>query len=359
MSTSKNVRVTTELKPPADVGVYYRLLCMTGPNKGKVYYLTGKRIVIGRGDTADIQIVDTKISREHAELAFADKSYTITDLGASNGIVVNDTKVKQKKLLDSEKIVIGQTVFKFNILEITQSADMVIVDEVEAKGVSRDTAKELLKEIKKSSGKGKIQAKADDETTPKKTKSETKNGSKTIIFAVIIGAVLFILMDNDEAPKKKSKGSGSSSLNDNFSEMMATTNRKQDDPEVKRKLETLIHSGRREFREGNYFRAMEEFRLAKLLSPGNRDATYYENKAKQRLDEEIEKNFDKGNQEYDSKKYQASLVSYCAVVQLIKEYPDDQRYKNAMIKISAVESELGLEKGEVKCFEEKPGDSRN
>jgi hypothetical protein len=68
MSSSKNVRITTELKSPSEVGVFYRLLCMTGPNKGKVYYLTGKRLIIGRGDNADIQIVDTKISREHAEL---------------------------------------------------------------------------------------------------------------------------------------------------------------------------------------------------------------------------------------------------------------------------------------------------
>ncbi len=93
-----NVRITTELKNPSEMGTHYRLLCMTGPNKGKVYYVIGKRAIIGRGETADIQIVDTKISREHAELSFADNTYTITDLGAQNGIIVNDSKVKQKKI---------------------------------------------------------------------------------------------------------------------------------------------------------------------------------------------------------------------------------------------------------------------
>lgn len=352
---SKNVRITTELKSPSDLGIYYRLLCMTGPNKGKVYYLTGKRVVIGRGDNTDIQIVDTKISREHAELAFADKSYVITDLGAQNGVIVNDSKVKQKKLEDNEKIVIGQTVFKYNIIEVTQSLDMVIVNEAEAKGVSKETAKELLKEIKK----GPVKAKTKDlneEPMPTR-KPDKKNNSRMLIFGIVVAAVLFVLMDNEEPQKKSNNSRGNSSMDD-FNEMMAEPKR-QDDPDVKKKLEALIHSGRREFREGNYFRAMEEFRLAKLLSPGNRDATYYENKAKQKLDEEIRSNFDKGNQEFDSKKYQASIVSYCAVIQLIKEYPDDQRYKNAMLKISAVESELGMEKGEIKCFEEKSTDSRN
>ena len=238
---------------------------------------------------------------------------------------------------------------------MTQSLDMVIVNEAEAKGVSKETAKELLKEIKK----GPVKAKTKDlneEPMPTR-KPDKKNNSRMLIFGIVVAAVLFVLMDNEEPQKKSNNSRGNSSMDD-FNEMMAEPKR-QDDPDVKKKLEALIHSGRREFREGNYFRAMEEFRLAKLLSPGNRDATYYENKAKQKLDEEIRSNFDKGNQEFDSKKYQASIVSYCAVIQLIKEYPDDQRYKNAMLKISAVESELGMEKGEIKCFEEKSTDSRN
>lgn len=353
-----NVRITTELKSPTEVGTFYRLLCMTGPNKGKVYYLTGKRVIIGRGETADIQIVDTKISREHAELSFADNNYIITDLGAQNGVIVNDTKIKQKKLIDAEKIVIGQTVFKYNIIEVSKSTDMIVVAEAEAKGLSREVSTELLKEVKKGNFKNKIKTKEDDGFNEPKPRQEAKKSPKTILFVVIAAGVLFILFDSDDAPVKKKSGNDVSTFGDNFNETM-TKNSGQDDPDVKKKLSALIHSGRREFREGNYFRAMEEFRLAKLLSPGNRDATYYENKARQKLDEEIKKNFDKGNQEYDSKKYQASLVSYCGVIQLIKEYPDDPRYKNAMIKISAVESEMGMEKGEIKCFEEKSVDSRN
>ncbi|MGZ3809652.1 MAG: hypothetical protein ACXVCE_16340, partial [Bacteriovorax sp.] len=133
----------------------------------------------------------------------------------------------------------------------------------------------------------------------------------------------------------------------------------QEDAEVKKKLEGFIHSGRREFSEGNYFRAMEDFRLALLLSPNNGHASFYLSKAKQSLDDDIRKNFAKGKQEYEAKKLQAAIVSYCGVVQLIQNYPNDERYKNAMLQISAIESELGMEKGEVKCFETKSADSKN
>lgn len=349
-----NVRVTTELKNPSDLGTHYRLLCMTGPNKGKVYYIIGKRAIIGRGDKADIQIVDTKISREHAELAFSENAYTITDLGAQNGIIVNDHKVKQKKLLDGEKVVIGQTVFKYSVIVVKQTTEMIIANE--------NPDSPLAKEIKKGV-KVKIPPRAPngqgEEYKFQEKEPQQSSKSRLLIVLIILGAIMFILFNNDQPDVSKKPASvRNNQIGLDFSETMAQKP-VVDDADVKKKLESLIHSGRREFREGNYFRAMEEFRLAMLLSPSNGQASYYLSKAKQRLDEEISKNFEKGNQEYDSKKYQAAIISYCGVVQLIREYPDDERYKNAMTRVSAIESELGMNKGEVKCFEEKPADSRN
>lgn len=349
-----NVRVTTELKTPSEIGKHYRLLCMTGPNKGKVYYLIGKRAVIGRGETADIQIVDAKISREHAELSFAENAFTITDLGAANGIIVGDKKVKQQKLGDGEKIVIGQTVFKYNVIEVIQSREMMIAE------ATPDSA--LAKEIKKGV-KVKVPTKVtkgEDDFKPEKVvNTKGANRSKMIIFGIIALALVFFLMPGEEVKKTGTRGpTGKNGDMEIFNETMSVKITK-DDADVKKKLDALVHSGRREFREGNYFRAMEEFRLALLLSPGNGQASFYLSKAKQRLDDEITENFEKGAQEQDSKKFQAAIVSYCSVIQLIKDFPEDERYKNAMTKLSAIESALGMEKGEVKCFEEKSTNSGN
>lgn len=350
-----NVRVTTELKNPSEVGTHHRLLCMTGPNKGNVYYLTGKRIIIGRGDKADIQIVDTKISREHAELAFAENAYTVTDLGAQNGVIVNDSKIKQKKLSDGEKVVIGQTVFKYSIILVTQSAEMAIAE----LGPDSPLAKEIKKGVKvKIPPKGQ----KSEEGFKQEKVADPKANSKTrfLVFGVVLLAVVFVLFGDNDTPRTPNaviKNEKNPDL-EIFSETMAVKNTNID-PDTRKKLEALIHSGRREFREGNYFRAMEEFRLALLLNPGNGQASFYLAKAKQRLDDEITKNFEKGTQEQDAKKFQAAIVSYCSVIQLIKEYPNDERYKNAMLKISAIESSLGMEKGEIKCFEEKSADTRD
>ena len=348
-----NVRITTELKNPSEMGLHYRLLCMTGPNKGKVYYLIGKRAVIGRGDNVDIQIVDTKISREHAELSFAENTYTITDLGASNGIIVNDSKVKQKKLKDGEKIVIGQTVFKYNIIEVTQLNEMIIAEANPDSAMAKDIKKGMKVKVP-----SKIQ-KSEENFRPERNNVKGDNRSRNIIFAIIAVAVLFIIFggSDEKANIKGAKPANKGDL-EVFNETMVVKASK-DDSDVKKKLDALVHSGRREFSEGNYFRAMEDFRLALLLSPGDGQASFYMSKAKQRLDEEITNNFEKGAQEQDSKKFQAAIVSFCSVAQLIKEYPDDERYKNAMLKLSAIESALGMEKGEIKCFEEKSANSGN
>ncbi len=354
MNKAANVKITTELKNPTEPGTHHRLLCMTGSNKGKVYYLLGKRLIIGRGETADIQIVDTKISREHAELSFADNSYTITDLGAQNGIIVNDTKVKQKKLSDAEKIVIGSTVFKYNLIEIAAN-EMIVADDNEISSVKE------MKVNKPKTAASRAQKDDPFALNGRRSEPEKKGGpNKILIFAIVIGGILYVLFSGGEAPPKSARTTANSmtDLDREFNTPIVKKNAPED-AEVKKKLEALIHSGRREFSEGNYFRAMEDFRLALLLSPNNGQASFYLSKAKQSLDDDIRKNFEKGKQEFESKSYRAAIVSYCGVVQLIQNYPNDERYKNAMLQISAIESELGMEKGEIKCLETKSAEPKN
>lgn len=364
MSKAENVKITNDLKNPKEVGRHYRFVCMTGPNKGKVYYLTGKRIILGRGEKADIQIVDTKISREHAELMQVENSYVITDLSNQNGIVINDKKVKQQKLKDGEKLVIGQTVIKYSILnikdEVSTEVALVDGDNHEKEGKVLELSSKLNKGLSKNN-KSDFSAKhSDEEDYTPPTATADKGKSKVLVLIVLLGGLGFILLDDDKPQAVKQKVKSAEESFDIESEAArAKKGIGKEDPEVKRKFDMLIHSGRREFREGNYFRAMEEFRRADLLIPGSGMAGYLMSRAKQRLDDDVMKNFDKANKDLDAKKYQSAIISYCGVMQLLQKYPEDERYKNAQDKLSALEIEMGLEKGEIKCFEEKSADPKN
>jgi Protein of unknown function (DUF3662)/FHA domain len=74
-------------------------------------------IVIGRGTEADLRIDDPGVSRRHAEIRVrADDSnlrggtdVSVVDLGSTNGMLVNGSRVKQSTLGDGGTIKIGNT----------------------------------------------------------------------------------------------------------------------------------------------------------------------------------------------------------------------------------------------------------
>ncbi|HMS18456.1 MAG TPA: FHA domain-containing protein, partial [Planctomycetota bacterium] len=61
--------------------------------------LPSSAVIVGRGDDADVKIVDQSVSRFHARLEVATHDQLlITDLGSSNGTFLNDTRLAQPSL---------------------------------------------------------------------------------------------------------------------------------------------------------------------------------------------------------------------------------------------------------------------
>ena len=118
MSKSTAVKVVNNFRAPKKVGVHQRLLCLTGQNKGVSYFISGKRVVLGRADQVDVQVLDEKASREHAEIVNVAGDFILTDLKSQNGTIVEDLKVTQHRLSNGDKIIIGATVLKFEVFDI-------------------------------------------------------------------------------------------------------------------------------------------------------------------------------------------------------------------------------------------------
>src|SRR3954451_4390421 len=90
------------------------LLFETGDEKGRVVQVTGDEFVIGRDDTADLQILDTRASRRHASLkVLPGGNAELHDLDSSNGTLLNGAPVKSAVLSGNEKIRIGDTELTF------------------------------------------------------------------------------------------------------------------------------------------------------------------------------------------------------------------------------------------------------
>jgi len=76
---------------------------------------TGKAHVIGRDPQVDIPIPSDRISRRHCQLEpTADGVFVLTDLGSSNGTLVNQERINGRKvLLGGEYIQIGDVLLQF------------------------------------------------------------------------------------------------------------------------------------------------------------------------------------------------------------------------------------------------------
>ena len=80
-----------------------------------VHPLLGDLFVIGRDRSCHIQITDdTSVSRKHASVTRQGVRFMLEDLGSSNGVLVNGTRISEAhELRVGDKVEIGKTVYVF------------------------------------------------------------------------------------------------------------------------------------------------------------------------------------------------------------------------------------------------------
>jgi hypothetical protein len=75
--------------------------------------LDKERVVIGRLGQSDVVLSDPGVSRQHAEVQLKDGRWTISDLGSTNGTMVNEATIRERPLEEGDRITIGRTVLEF------------------------------------------------------------------------------------------------------------------------------------------------------------------------------------------------------------------------------------------------------
>jgi two-component system cell cycle response regulator len=89
------------------------LIVLAGSHVGEMIPLK-ETTVIGRGGEADVRLLDTRMSRQHCRFIVEAGVTFVEDLGSSNGTYVNGSRVARHKLIDGDKIQVGETtILKF------------------------------------------------------------------------------------------------------------------------------------------------------------------------------------------------------------------------------------------------------
>ena len=158
---------------PAGANTVY-LMFESGDDKGRVVQVTGDEFVIGRDDTTDLQILDTRASRRHASLkVLPGGNAELRDLDSSNGTMLNGAPVKSAVLSGNERIRIGDTEFSF-----------FPIDPVRAKTTIGLTDKPRLSQIIAKRGQSAIQ----------RLRIEKKLRNLTIIAGTALGAIVLVVV---------------------------------------------------------------------------------------------------------------------------------------------------------------------
>ena len=125
-------------------------------------------VVLGRAVEADVRVNDFRASRLHARISaerepgLSTVRYKITDLKSTNGTQVNGQLVTEAFLNDGDKVIIGDHLFRFEMLdeidrEFQQQIHRLLAHD-ELTGLL--TSKSFFSELKRES------ARAEDETRP-------------------------------------------------------------------------------------------------------------------------------------------------------------------------------------------------
>jgi diguanylate cyclase (GGDEF)-like protein len=98
------------------------LIVIAGNNVGKYYRLDRHVTYLGRGETCEVQIQDSGVSRKHARvLVEPDGGVWLEDLSSTNGTFLENHRIDRHQLHDGDKIQLGRTtIIKFSLTDTTE-----------------------------------------------------------------------------------------------------------------------------------------------------------------------------------------------------------------------------------------------
>ena len=116
----------------SDTASNFALKFISGKYQGGEFPLrVDKEVVIGRSSELDMVLVEDMVSRKHAKITVASGKVTIQDLGSTNGTFVNGEKIKQTRLKEGDRILIGTSILKL------VASDPSVVRDIDQKSINQ------------------------------------------------------------------------------------------------------------------------------------------------------------------------------------------------------------------------------
>jgi diguanylate cyclase (GGDEF)-like protein len=96
---------------------YRPVLVVLSGNEVGQRLLVDRSLLLGRDPDADLVLSDALISWHHATIEDRGDSWTLVDLGSTNGTSVNGQRILEAALQPNDRVVLGNTVLGFELLD--------------------------------------------------------------------------------------------------------------------------------------------------------------------------------------------------------------------------------------------------
>jgi hypothetical protein len=99
----------------AGQGYPAKLTFESGPFAGRIVALPNQMVTVGRAPDNDIVVSDPATSGRHGRIEVRGTAFWISDLGSTNGTLVNGEPVIEKQLTHGDLIAMGQNTMRFTL----------------------------------------------------------------------------------------------------------------------------------------------------------------------------------------------------------------------------------------------------
>ena len=329
-----------------------KLKIVAGVGEGNVFKLKESQITLGRGKGNAIEIINARVSKQHAQLEVRGERVWITDLGSGNGTFVNGKRLKSVSLSPGDKISIGG------------ASEILISGEFSSGAVQRqdETIADLLSDAKKiatavdqiGSGQSR-QMKVDGgikaSKVPRQKKQQKKSSLKGLIVLVLVGATVYLVYDTiHEEGSTVTTGKMRESIFSKLKEVIPFRSRdiekklkfkKPDGGNIlmspsRKQADLLFKNAYHTYLSNRFNDSVRLFREVLLFDRNHVLAKTYLERAKAEKSELIDFHDTRAWNSFENLRYDEAIVHFRALMILLGDKKNDPRYKNAKnyIKIS-------------------------
>lgn len=328
------------------------LTIQNGPIEGHVYEFEKPSITIGRGAENDIVLAtDARVSRSHAEIKAHDTKYFITNISQKNYILINGERVEARELRNGDVIYIGDTELavavkvenpagakpasQSNALQ-SQPIRPVQAPVAQPSVPSMNTPPQRQQQYANT-----YQQPQANYEAPKKSSGfdlQLSPGQMRLYGLVAVILLLGVWLFSDDGGQKAKQKIKLRTLDQIASELEASQKTLDDlretaqkggiDREPFRSAQEAYLKGFRDYRNGQYSRAMQHFQAALSLNPEHQLAKRYYTLAKVRFDQFVQFNMIQGRKYLERGNYRLCVHAFTQAMILLKD-KNDPIYKEA------------------------------